>query len=71
MESLGILVAERYIDIDLIDKTLDHSLLVHGKIQSNFLDLRVNNPDPFLVNTFNGWRNRSTNELGKTIQNHS
>ena len=53
MESLGILVAEKYIDIDLVDKTLG-SLVTSAweKYKPLFEDIRVNQPDPFLGEYF-------------------
>jgi hypothetical protein len=53
MESLGLLVAERLIDIDLVDKTLG-SLVTSGwdKYKVVMLDIRENQPDPFLGEYF-------------------
>jgi len=53
MESLGILVAERLIDIDLVDKTLG-SLVTTAweKYKTMFLDIREKQPDPFLGEYF-------------------
>jgi hypothetical protein len=53
MESLGLLVAERLIDIDLVDKTLG-SLVTSGwdKYKPVMLDIRENQPDPFLGEYF-------------------
>jgi hypothetical protein len=53
MESLGILVAERLIDIDLVDKTLG-SLVATAweKYKTLFLDIRITQPDPFLGEYF-------------------
>jgi hypothetical protein len=53
MESLGILVAERFIDVDLVDKTLG-SLVVTAweKYKIMFLDMREKLPDPFLGEYF-------------------
>jgi|SRR5450432_1802250 hypothetical protein len=53
MESLGILVAERLINIDLVDKTLGS--FVSGsweKYKTLFLDIRERQPDPFLGEYF-------------------
>jgi hypothetical protein len=53
MESLGILVAEQLINIDLVDKTL--GAFVTGsweKYKPMFTDIRVNQPDPFLGEYF-------------------
>ena len=53
MESIGLLVAERLINIDLVDKTLG-SLVTTAweKYKIMFLDMRVNVPDPFLGEYF-------------------
>jgi hypothetical protein len=53
MESLGMLVAEELIDIDLVDKTLG-SFVTNAweKYKSVYLDLRVKLPDPFLGEYF-------------------
>ena len=53
MESLGILVAEKLINIDLVDKTLG-SLVTSAweKYKSVFLDIRRETPDPFLGEYF-------------------
>jgi hypothetical protein len=53
MESLGILVAERLINIDLVEKTLG-SLVTIGweKYKPIFLDIREKQPDPFLGEYF-------------------
>jgi hypothetical protein len=53
MESLGILVAEKLINIDLVDKTLG-SLVTTAweKYKAVFLDMRQNQPDPFLGEYF-------------------
>jgi hypothetical protein len=53
MESLGILVAERLIDIDLVDKTLGSFVTTSWeKYKPLFLDIRVKQPDPFLGEYF-------------------
>ena len=53
MESLGMLLAEGLINIDLVDKTLG-SLVVTSweKYQALFLDMREKQPDPFLGEYF-------------------
>src|SRR4051812_6038463 len=53
MESIGILVAEKLINIDLVDKTLG-SLVTTAweKYKIVFLDMRQNQPDPFLGEYF-------------------
>jgi hypothetical protein len=53
MESLGMLVAERFIDIDLIDKTLGSFVTTSWeKYKKLFLDIREKAPDPFLGEYF-------------------
>jgi hypothetical protein len=53
MESLGLLVAEKLINIDLIDKTLGSFVTAAWeKYKSLFTDMRVANPDPFLGEYF-------------------
>ncbi len=53
MESLGILVAERLIDIDLVDKTLGSFVTTTWeKYKPLFVDIRTNQPDPFLGEYF-------------------
>ena len=53
MESLGILVAERLINIDLVDKTLGSFVTTSWeKYKPLFLDIRQKQPDPFLGEYF-------------------
>ncbi len=53
MESLGILVAERLINIDLVDKTLGSFVTTSWqKYKNMFLDMREKTPDPFLGEYF-------------------
>ena len=53
MESLGILVAERLINIDLVDKTLGAFVTTSWeKYKGLFEDMRKKNPDPFLGEYF-------------------
>ncbi|MFT3910870.1 MAG: hypothetical protein QM737_15740 [Ferruginibacter sp.] len=53
MESLGILVAEKLVDIDLVDKTLGVFVIkTWEKYRQMFLNMRKNNPDPFLGEYF-------------------
>ncbi|MFL5788749.1 MAG: hypothetical protein ACJ748_11895 [Flavisolibacter sp.] len=53
MESLGILVAERLINIDLVDKTLGSLVTTTWeKYKTLFLDMREHQPDPFLGEYF-------------------
>jgi hypothetical protein len=53
MESLGILVAERLINIDLVDKTLGSFVTIAWeKYKTMFLDIRAKQPDPFLGEYF-------------------
>ena len=53
MESLGILVAERLINLDLVDKTLGSFVITAwGKYKTAFLDIREKSQDPFLGEYF-------------------
>jgi hypothetical protein len=53
MESLGLMVAEKLIDLDLVDKTLgDLVITAWEKYKPVFLDMREKNPDPFLGEYF-------------------
>ena len=53
MESLGMLVAEKYIDLDLVDKTLGSFVTsAWEKYEPMFLDMRRKLPDPFLGEYF-------------------
>jgi hypothetical protein len=53
MESLGILVAERLINIDLVDKTLGSFVTTSwGKYKTLYSDIRETAPDPFLGEYF-------------------
>jgi hypothetical protein len=62
MESLGILVAERLIDLDLVDKTLG-SLVTTAwmRYKTVFKDIREKQPDPFLGEYFQ-WLAERINE---------
>jgi hypothetical protein len=53
MESLGILVAERLVNIDLVDKTLGSFVTTSWeKYKPALLDMRVKTSDPFLAEYF-------------------
>ena len=53
MESLGILVAEKFINIDLVDKTLGSFVVTSWeKYKPMFVDMRARIPDPFLGEYF-------------------
>ena len=53
MESLGILVAEGLINLDLVDKTLGSFVTTSWeKYKTMFLNIRENQPDPFLGEYF-------------------
>jgi len=53
MESLGILVAERLINIDLVDRTLGSFVTTSWeKYKTLFLNIRESTPDPFLGEYF-------------------
>jgi hypothetical protein len=62
MESLGLLVAERYINIDLVDKTLG-SFVTNSwdKFKPAISDMRRKLPDPFLCEYFQ-WLAERLNE---------
>ena len=53
MEALGILVAERTINIDLVDKTLGSFVTTSWqRYKTVFIDMRERQPDPFLGEYF-------------------
>jgi len=53
MESLGLLVAEQLINVDLVDKTLGSFVsTAWEKYKRIFLDIREKQPDPFLGEYF-------------------
>jgi len=53
MESLGLLVAERFVNIDLVDKTLGSFVTTAwDKYKVLFTDIREKQPDPFLGEYF-------------------
>ena len=53
MESLGLLVAERYVNLDLIDKTLGAFVVSSWeKYKPAITDMRVKFPDPYLNEYF-------------------
>jgi len=53
MEHLGILVADKVIDVDLVDKTLGSFVMTSWeKYKPMFLDMRTDLPDPFLAEYF-------------------
>lgn len=53
MESLGLLLAEKFIDIDLVDKTLGSFVVTAWeKYKKPFLDMRATSSDPFLAEYF-------------------
>ena len=53
MENLGMLVAEGYIDLDLVDKTLGSFVTSSWeKYKPVFMDIREKQPDPFLGEYF-------------------
>jgi hypothetical protein len=53
MESLGMLVAERLINIDLVDKTLGSFVVTSWeKYKVTFMDIREKTPDPYLGEYF-------------------
>jgi hypothetical protein len=53
MESLGILVAEKFINLDLVDKTLGSFVTTSWEKYKNlYIDIRQKQPDPFLGEYF-------------------
>jgi hypothetical protein len=53
MESLGILLADKLIDTDLLDKTLGSFIITTWeKFKPIILELRERNPDPYLAEYF-------------------
>jgi len=53
MESLGLLVSERRIDMDLVDKTLGSFVSTSWeKYKTLMLNIRETAPDPFLAEYF-------------------
>jgi len=53
MENMGLLLAEKFISIDLIDRTLgDYVVQMWKKCRPLILDIRENNDDPFLCEYF-------------------
>ncbi|PWT97441.1 MAG: hypothetical protein C5B52_13840 [Bacteroidetes bacterium] len=66
MESLGLLVAEKLINLDLVDKTLGSFVTTSWeKYRSVFEDIRVKAPDPFLGEYFQ-WLAERIDENMKT-----
>jgi hypothetical protein len=66
MESLGILVAERLVNIDLVDKTLGSFVTgAWEKYKILFVDIREKQPDPFLGEYFQ-WLAESLSERMRT-----
>ena len=67
MESLGLLVAERFINIDLVDKTLGSFVTTSWeKYKKIFLDLREKLPDPFLGEYFQWLAGRIEERMRET-----
>jgi hypothetical protein len=53
MESLGMMVYEKLINIDLVDKTLGSFVIIAWeKYKPMFMNIRVDQPDPFLGEYF-------------------
>jgi hypothetical protein len=67
MESLGMLVAEKIINIDLVDKTLG-SFVTNSweKYKIMFLDIREKQPDPFLGEYFQWLAERIDERMKET-----
>src|SRR5436190_6099210 len=65
MESLGILVAEKFINLDLVDKTLGSFVTTSWeKYELVFLDIRKKAPDPYLGEYFQ-WLSQRIDERMK------
>ena len=66
MESLGILVAERFIDITLVDKTLGSFVTTSwDKLKKVILDMRAKLPDLFLCEYFQWLEERLDERMQK------
>ncbi len=66
MESLGILVAEHFISIELVDKTLGSFVTASwDKFKIMIMDIREKQPDPFLSEYYQ-WLAERLNERLKT-----
>ena len=66
MESLGILVAEKFIDINLVDKTLGAFVVSSWeKYKPMYIDLREKIPDPFLGEYYQWLAERLNERLEK------
>jgi hypothetical protein len=77
MESLGILLAEHLIDIDLVDKTLG-SFVTNSwdQYKTVFLDMRQKMPDPYLGEYFQWLSERIDERMSRNprkpfFENHS
>jgi hypothetical protein len=67
MESLGILVAEKLINLDLVDKTLGSFVTTAWEqYQPMFLDMRAKMPDPYLGEYFQWLAGR----IDERMKNH-
>jgi hypothetical protein len=65
MESLGILVAERFINMELVDKTLGSFVISSwDKFKTVIADIREKQPDPFLCEYYQ-WLAERLNERMK------
>lgn len=66
MESLGILVAEQLIDIDLVDKTLGSFVVTAWeKYRPIIVEIRKKQPDPFLCEYFQWLAERTSERMKK------
>ena len=64
MESLGILVAEKFINIDLVDKTLGSFVTSSwDKLETLISDMRIKQSDPFLSEYFQWLAGRITERM--------
>ena len=72
METPRILVAEKYIDIGLVDKTLGSLVSTSWKkYEKVFMNIRKAAPDPFLGEYCNGLQSSYNAEWKSSRANHS
>jgi hypothetical protein len=66
MESLGIAVAERYINIELVEKTIGSVVTVSWeKLKPWILDAREHQPDPYLNEYFQWMAEKLSGQMEK------
>ncbi len=70
LESLGILVAEGFIDMDLVDKILGSFVNTSwNKLKPVMMDIREKAPDPFLSEYFQWLAERVDERMQKNPRN--